>query len=133
MKKAIRTVAFLATIGMLAAGCQKETNLFDASTLVQTETTVCYSINGATGNVNLPNEDAWDAFMNRMMALAREGYHISLKCGSVFSDSLSKETIVYTTDNEADAISWAKKMAKDGYQVDITYNENGTYTCIAIK
>lgn len=132
MKKTIRTAAILAVLSLVTVGCQKE--YVNGSYIVQADNMVCYTINGMPGSTNLEDDKAWDAFMERMLALAKEGYEVTFFRGTSPINSMSKETVVYTTDDKDDAKRWSIEMAKDGYQVTITYNdETGIYTCIAIK
>ncbi len=133
MKKQFRTVALIATLGFAAISCQKETT-FTGTPVVQTDTMVYFSVNGDIGFVNLYNDEMWDAFIDRMMALAKEGYQVTISRNATSTNSATKETVVYTTDDETEAHNWAKKMTKEGYQVSITFDSGtGIWTCIATK
>ena len=68
------------------------------------------------------------------MALAREGYEVTLVQKDQANTCPSKENVVFTTQDPDVAADWTDKMYKKGYTVTITYDdETGIYTCIAIK
>lgn len=129
-----RTVALLAVLSLATASCQKE----DVSPLVGTEQTsetirVTYSINGVVYQTTL-SESEWDAFVERMIALAREGYEISFSKNRSSLASQSKEKVTFVTTSEQEAHNWAKDMTNNGYDVTISYNQaTGEYTCVAYK
>lgn len=129
-----RTVALLAVLSLATASCQKE----DVSPLVGTEQTsetirVTYSINGVVYQTTL-SESEWDAFVERMIALAREGYEVSFSKNRSSLASQSKEKVTFVTTSEQEAHNWAKDMTNNGYDVTISYNQaTGEYTCVAYK
>ncbi len=134
MKKKIKTVALLAVLGLTATGCQKE-NMLPLSGSEQTTETiqVVYSINGEVFHATL-SESEWDAFVERMLALAREGYEVTFSKNRSTLTSQSKEKVTFVTTDENEAHEWAKAMANDGYFVSITFDQGtGEYTCIAFK
>ena len=129
-----RTVALLAVLSLATASCQKD----DVSPLVGTEQTsetirVTYSINGVVYQTTL-SESEWDAFVERMLALAREGYEVSFSKNRSSLTSQTKEKVVFVTTSEHEAHNWSEAMTGEGYVVTITYDKiTGEYTCIAIK
>ena len=137
MKRIIRTVAFLSVMGMLATGCQ-EKDVIIPNQLQNVVTPVCtvhYTINGMAGTATFNSEEEWLLFLERMFALAEEGYSVSFydgdHQGAVVS---SKEKVTYTTRDMDDAIAWANLMVKNGYDVSVEYdNTTGIYTCTAVK
>ena len=132
MKKTIRTVTLFAVLALTAAGCQKENTMPNNDVIAHSADTVVYFTGTETGTVYLFDDTAWDLFLNRMMALAKEGYTVSLTHGTSANQQSTKETVVYHTDNEDDAKRWAKEMFDKGYDVDIIFDEEtGTWTCIA--
>lgn len=135
MNKNFRKVAFLAALSLTAVSCQKEIDVNPMPTTEQTTETinVVYYINGEVFRVTL-NESEWDTFVERMLALAREGYEVSFsKNGDSFA-SQRKEKVIFTTNSEDEAHVWSNNMVNQGYVVTITFNkETGEYTCIAIK
>ena len=132
MKKTIRAMALFAVLGVVATGCQRDNYVVPQATV--TEMTVNYSAGDLYGSTVLTDDAAWDAFLDRMLALAREGYEVTIFNGSSASCTSSKEVVTYTTDNEDDAKHWAKHMFDEGYQVTIKYDdETGIYTCTAVK
>ncbi len=135
MKIKVQHVAFLAALSLTAASCQKENNEFSVVGSEQvTETIhVVYSINGEVFQATL-DESEWDAFVERMLALAREGYEVSFSKNRSTLTSQSKEKVTFVTTNEQEAHAWSNDMANQGYYVTISYNkETGEYTCIAVK
>ena len=134
MKIKFKTVALFTVLSLAAASCQKE----DVSPLVSTEQTsetirVTYSINGVVYQTTL-SESEWDAFVERMLALAREGYEVSFSKNRSSLTSQTKEKVVFVTTSEQEAITWSNAMSDAGYWVTISYNKStGEYTCIAIK
>lgn len=131
MKKTTRTVLLLGVLGFLATGCQKEVVVNDnpVTTLAATQTAF-YSLNGV---IYASDEDCSE-LMNRLVALAREGYEITLFHNNAGNAGTSKEKVVFTTQDPDAAAGWAEMMYKNGYTVTITYDKTtGTYTCIAIK
>lgn len=134
MKNRFKTVALLATLSLAATGCHKENVLPLGGTEQTMETIqVVYSINGEVFLTTL-NESEWDAFVERMLALAREGYEVSFSKNSSSLTSQSKEKVTFVTTDEKEAHSWAENMAEQGYMVTITFDHTtGEYTCIAFK
>ena len=135
MKKNIKTVALLAVLSMAAVGCQKTDFTEQNAVVEQTTKTiqVVYSINGEVYQTTL-DESEWDGFMERMLALAREGYEVTFSKNGSFLTSQSKEKVTFVTTSEAEANHWASEMISNGYAVTISYDKKtGEYTCIAIK
>ena len=130
MKKTIKTVALFSVLGLMSVGCQKE-NL-ELPTQQATITVVNYSAGGYHGQAALTNDAAWDEFLDRMLALARQGYSVIIYNGSNVTSNSPKTKVVFTTDSESEAKQWAKEMAQQGYAVEIIYDEQtGIWTCIA--
>ena len=134
MKIQFKTVALLATLTLAATSCQKENVLPLGGSEQTTETiNVVYSINGEVFQATL-GESEWDAFVESMLALAREGYEVTFSKNRTALTSQSKEKVTYVTDDEKKAHAWANNMANQGYVVTITYNQGtGEYTCIAVR
>ena len=134
MRIPFKTIALFAVLSLAATSCQKEEMLPFGNTEQTAETIqVVYSINGDVFQVTI-SESEWDAFVARMLALAREGYEVSFSKNRTTLTSRSKEKVTYVTTDEKDAQKWSHNMANQGYVVSITYNQNtGEYTCIAIK
>ncbi len=132
----VKTLAIFLAIAMATASCQKESlmQFNENGTPAVTVNTVYYTMNGQEGSLNLPNDEAWDSFLDRMLALAREGNVVTFSQGHKPGSSLSKEKVTYTTTSEDDAKRWAKEMSDQGYDVTISYDKTtGIYTCTAIK
>ena len=72
-------------------------------------------------------------FYARIFALARNG-HVVTVCGSGSTNQQteSKEKIVFHTSSETEALTWAEKMRREGYDVTIEFDSStGIYTCTA--
>ena len=135
MKKYFKTVALLTVLSLTASGCQKENEIYPIIGAEQTTESilVVYSINGEVFQTTI-GESEWDAFVARMLALAREGYEVSFSKNRTSLTSQSKEKVIFTTTSEKEAHEWSNNMANLGYSVTITFDQNtGEYTCIAIK
>lgn len=133
----MKLMLFLAALSLTTASCQKG-ELFDSPITSQEAVyshTVVYAVDGVQQTATFYTEEEWQAFLNHLFALAKEGYQVSFRSLSSASSTVaSKEKVVYTTENQTDAQKWADKMEDLGYFVTITYDEGtGMYTCIAIK
>ncbi|MBP5340747.1 MAG: hypothetical protein J6Y52_00060 [Bacteroidales bacterium] len=136
MKKKVITMAMFALLGILATGCQKEN--INPETVTATDTAcrymVKYSVDGVHNQAQFQTEEEQRAFLHSLMALAREGHVVCLFGNDTSSASLTKETVVYRTPDETNALTWADKMRNDGYTVTITFDEDKEeFVCIAIK
>ena len=135
MTTKFRTMALFAVLSLAAASCQKENDVYPMVGPEQTTETiqVTYSINGEVYQATI-NESEWNAFIERMLALARKGYEVSFSKNRSTLTSQSKEKVTFTTTDEKKALAWADNMLDQGYVVTITFDQNtGEYTCIAIK
>ena len=134
MNRTIKTVALLTVLTLAATACQKENDVLPLGTEQTTETLqVVYSINGEVFQATL-SESEWDAFVQRMLALAREGYEVSFSKNGNSRSSQSKEEVTFVTSSEQEAHEWANEMTDQGYSVSISYDKKtGKYTCIAVR
>ena len=133
MKKFVKTVALFSVLTLAATGCQKENEFNPLVDSEQTTETiqVVYSINGEVFQTTL-SESEWDAFLERMMALAREGYEVSFSKNRSSLTSQSKEKVTFVTTSQQEAIAWSSNMVDQGYEVTITFDKKtGVYTCVA--
>ena len=132
MANLLKTFTFLMAIGLLAWGCQKPTDrcgLPDAPT----SSGISYTVDGELMQAFPCNADQVDAFFAGLLELARQGHSVVVhKRGDYDPSTDSKEAIVFSTDDDKEAIAWAEKMTNNGYNVSISYDEsNGTYQCVA--
>lgn len=135
MKINYKKIALLAVLSLAATSCQKTDNFFTSVCTEQTTGTIhaIYSINGVVYHATL-GESEWDAFVERMVALAREGYEVSFSKNGTSLTSQSKEKVTFVTTDAEEAQKWSHQMTDQGYIVTISYNQGtGEYTCIAIK
>ena len=75
MNKRVLTVALIAVLGTMAVGCQKETIVDLQGSAAETATvyTVQYAVDGVLHSITISNDSEWDAFMQTVFALSREG------------------------------------------------------------
>ena len=130
-------MVLLAAISITSVSCQKE-EAFNSQITTQEAAyshSVLYFIDGEQHTVTFYSEEAWHAFLTHLFALAQEGHQVTFRALTANSStSARKEKVVYTTENQADALKWADKMEDEGYAVTITFDSNtGIYTCIAIR
>ena len=129
-----KTIVLLAVLGLTFASCTKE-NVADDTYAVATASSVTYFINGQQRYANPQTEEEWSAFLDRMMALAEEGYTVRfMRTSTTQQANAAKEKVIYTTTSYADAKAWALHMTLEGYVVTISCDQQtGKYTCIAVK
>lgn len=136
MKKTVKTLALISVLSLIAAGCQKEDIVSMEPAVIENATvqSVGYSVNGILGYATLVNDSDWGAFLDRMMALAHQGYNVVVYSGNRTAGASTKEVVTFTTNDEDEAKAWAKDMINQGYDVYITYDsKTGIYTCTAVK
>ena len=138
MKRTIKTMALLAVLSVAAVGCQKETVVADPQTGVEesdTVYTVRYTVNGVSYTETLIGEQAWADFLHRMLALAEEGYRVTVsKNAETVQYGMEKEVVTFKTKDKKTAYAWMDEKLEEGYDVTITYNpQTGEYTCIAVR
>ena len=94
-----------------------------------------YAINGVTHTETLIGEQAWADFLQRMLALAEEGYQVTVSRNTGTAQyAMSKEVVTYTTKKKAEAYAWMEQKLEEGYMVTIEFNpQTGEYTCIAVR
>ena len=137
MKKTIRTVALLAVLSLVAVGCQKESFNDSQTQVVMPSDThdVVYTVDGVSYTASFSSEAEWQAFLDRLFALAEEGRSVSFRnAGSPVSTKENREIVTYSTRDKIEAEAWADAMEKNGFRVFIDFDEpTGTYNCTAIK
>ena len=137
MKKEIKKIALLAVLSMVAMGCQKETIVVPQAGIEESGTvyTVRYTVNGVTHTETLIGDQAWADFLQRMLALAEEGYRVTMsRNGETAQYADSKEVVTYKTKDKKAAYDWIEEKVAEGYEVSISFNpQTGEYTCTAIR
>ncbi|MBP5677987.1 MAG: hypothetical protein J6W88_05790 [Bacteroidales bacterium] len=138
MRKTIKTMALMAVLSVAAVGCQKETITVEPQTGVEADGTVYtvrYSVNGVTHTETLVGEQAWAEFLQRMLALAKEGYRVTVtKNTGAAQYAMSKKVVTFTTTNENEAYDWMNQKIKEGYEVTVEFDEEtGEYICTAVN
>jgi hypothetical protein len=121
-------------LGLLFASCTKE-DATDNIGVVSTASNVTYFVNGQQGYADPQTDEEWSMFLDRMFALAEEGYVVRFGRTDMFRQAcMTKEKVTYTTTDYNDAKLWAFHRTLEGYEVTITYDQQtGKYTCIAIR
>lgn len=135
MRKHFISVALLAVLATMAVSCQKENIVEPMSTTAEVGTvrTVLYAVDGVEHIVKLYGDDAWNIFVNNMLALSKQGHDIRFVNESVKTSALpKKETLTFITTSQSEAIAWMKEKGDEGYTVTLKY-EKGQYKCIAIR
>ncbi len=137
MKRTIKTIALCAVLGFCAVGCQKEEPMenINVAAADATSRSVVYSIDGQNYRIEIKGSEAWQAFLERMAAMAKNGYEVTFWNENQVQQGIpSKDVVTYTTADEKDAISWCNSMFDAGYKVSMTYDTtNHVFVCIAIK
>ena len=132
MRRQIKKLALLAVFGLASVSCTKE-NVVNDTDIVVTAYTASYIVDGQQFYLNPQTDEEWSAFLDRMLALAEEGYTVHFWRAGVQASS-SKEKLTYTTGNYEEAKEWCKQKKDEGYWVTITYDQlTGQYTCIAVR
>ena len=132
MNKQIKMMALLAVLGLMAASCSKENTMTGIGD-VATSYSAIYIVEGQHYYSNPQTEEEWSAFLDRMFALAEEGYTVQFRRNGVQMSS-AKEKVTYTTTSLSDAKAWCKQKVEEGYSVNMTYNQQtGVYTCVAVR
>ena len=138
MKKEIKLMVLLSVLTVAAVGCQKEKVIVEPNTSVEashTVYTVRYSVNGVLYTETLIGEQAWADFLQRMMALAEEGYRVTVSRNTDTKQyAVTKEVVTFKTKSKDEAYAWMDQKVEEGYIVTIEYNEQTKeYNCTAIK
>ena len=137
MKKHYKSLALLAVLSIAAVGCQKEpivepTMQFQQNVNIRN---VTYTIDGVTFFATVRGEQNWHDFIDRLLALAKEGHKVSFRNNDACSNNPStKEVVQYVTTDPDDADKWCAIMTDNGYDVEIEYDSRtGRFICTATK
>lgn len=127
----------LAVSGMAATSCQRE-SLAEMQLISEENITVYsvqYTIDGVPYAETLRSDEAYDALMQKLVALARNGCVVMVYDGNRQTSQLAtKETIKFSTYSESEASSWSKRKTLEGYEVVITYDKKTKeFICIATR
>jgi hypothetical protein len=140
MKKTFKSVAMMALLVGLSAGCQKEIEAPKQEGYVANPTfanevkqTVHYSINDVCQSITITGEAEWHMFLYSMLDLAEQGYTVRIYSnGNETQCGLSKEVVTYTTADKDDAEAWCNTMHSNGYSVSMVYDSvNNVFVCTA--
>lgn len=133
MKKNLITL--FALLSLLSVSCQKEdfTEVTPATVGEATNYSLYYTVDGTTHHATFGTNDERFVFIHQLVALTREGHHVVIR-NHIARTIATKEKVVFTTSSETEASTWAEKMVKQGYEVEIIHDkENGVYLCTATK
>ena len=134
----IKKITLIAFLSMMAFGCQKENHVVSTFPVIETKAsfimTVRYSVNGVVSYTSFNSETELDAFYDYLLGLAYNGATVIISNNLTSQSLQNREVVTYTTQNVDDAKKWSKKKVLEGYEVEITYDEEtGYYTCTARK
>jgi hypothetical protein len=134
MKNTIKVTLASALLCTVAVGCQPEK--VEPITVIARESEsyrMYYSIDGAEYHSDISGALERSLFFDQMIALARQGYTVTVG-RTANLQSTAKETVTFTTTDPTEAKQWANDMATNGYIVTINYDpDHGIYTCIATR
>ena len=139
MKKTIINISILCILATTTISCQKEPITEQSNTPIEVfgENTInlCYTVDGIQHFYPIHNNGEWDTFWELVIALAHDGHNVQvMNERSISTDLSTKETLVYTTQNEQEATNWMKARLLEGYKVSFVFDEEtGKYICIAVK
>ena len=138
MHRIVKTIALLTVLNLAAVSCQKETITVDPQSGIEatgTVYTVRYVVNDVTYTETLIGEQAWADFLQRMLALAEDGYRVTVSRNTGTTQyAMSKDVVTFTTKKKTEAYAWSEQMLEDGYDVTISYNpQTGEDTCTAVR
>ncbi len=139
MKKTIINISILCILATTTISCQKETFTEQSNTPIEVfgENTInlCYTVDGIQHFYPIHNNGEWDTFWELVIALAHDGHNVQvMNERSISIDLSTKETLVYTTQNEQEATNWMKARLLEGYKVSFVFDEEtGKYICIAVR
>ena len=137
-KRTTKLMALLAVLSVAAVSCQKENLVPSTPAEVITDNQAVYiyqyEVNGILSRITLYGEAERTDFINRMLALAKEGYTVRFFNEARFVQLQTKETESYSTKDKDKAYKWVSDMSEAGYEVSVTYDEKtGYYNCTATK
>ena len=113
MRKQLVSVALLAVLATMTAGCQKEVFTESQVSIEEAVTvhTVRYSVNGVESVEVLVGDQAWYDFLQRMLALAEEGYEVTFADENATANAAAtKEIVKYTTPDREDALEKVEEL-----------------------
>ena len=134
MKKTIKVIFASALLCTVAVGCQPE-KVEPITVIARESESYCmyYSIDGAEYHSDISGALERSLFFDQMIALARQGYTVTVG-RTANLQSTAKETVTFTTTDPTEAKQWANDMFNNGYFVTINYDsDHGIYTCIATR
>ena len=137
----IKMAALCIVLGTMAS-CQKEefssemvvpSHEMSQKLLAHQELTLRYWIDGVEHYREFASQQDYDAFISYLLDLAAKGHIIDIE-GADNPQYAPAETQTFQTSNKDEMLTWAKKMAKEGYNVRFSHNEGtGIYTGTATK
>ena len=101
MHRIVKTIALLTVLNLAAVSCQKETITVDPQSGIEatgTVYTVRYVVNDVTYTETLIGEQAWADFLQRMLALAEDGYRVTVSRNTGTTQyAMSKDVVTFKT------------------------------------
>lgn len=129
MKTKTFIIACLATLGLMAAGCQKELSPAPA-----TSYTLNYSVDGETTTVTVCGDAEMTNLLRQLNTFARQGHLVTVaQSGAEGAAGQAKDVITFSTTSESEMLAWEAARLKEKCQVTITFDsQTGTYTGTAV-
>ena len=133
----LKFIALALLLGGLLPACQKEEMVEQNYHAVENNeaTTITYVIDNELYTAEIRNDREREELFSYLLLMAKEGHKVSCYDESKQEQTyVAKEKVTYETTSEAEAKEWIKKMVKEGYEVDLTYDEKTrTYICTATR
>ncbi|MBR3987242.1 MAG: hypothetical protein IKK04_08810 [Bacteroidales bacterium] len=139
MNNRIISLVVLVLLAMTTISCQKDNceNSTPQAQLSESKKlcTIQYSINDSTYSVTIHSGEEETELMHYLMTLTRNGHVISVLDEEYYSfPQQIKETIIYRTTVEYNAITWVLQKIHNGYKVETFFdNDTGEYVCTATR
>ena len=133
----LKFIALALLLGGLLPACQKEEMVEQNYHAVENNqtATITYIIDNELYTAEIRNDREREELFSYLLLMAKEGHKVSCYDESKQEQTYgAKEKVTFTTTSEAEAKEWIKKMIKEGYEVQLTYDEKtGMYTCTATR
>lgn len=133
----LKFIALALLLGGLLPACQKEEMVEQNYHAVENNqtATITYVIDNELYTAEIRNDREREELFSYLLLMAKEGHKVSCYDESKQEQTyVAKEKVTYETTSEAEAKEWIKKMVKEGYEVDLTYDEKTrTYICTATR
>ena len=134
MKTSYKVTVLAILLAIFASSCTKE--ITSPNTIANgTSYSATYTVNGHAYLANPQTNVEWASLVDSLLALAKEGYSISIWPNSNSGNTLSaKEVLTLNTPDKELAQQWCLEKISQGYTTTIVFDETtGEYHCEAKK